>query len=136
MGMLLKNHFTSVSVKDRCMSPHGITGPRTKVQKFYWPETPNAAKIRCAPTKRARYCAKILHPRHPRSLDLSPIDRPYISFYGHSLVTLAFVSEISMALYRKCHFCIYPRVFHPNFGDIPMELLLQYRVMHYSVLVS
>jgi len=25
MGKLLKNHFTSASVKDWCMSPHGIT---------------------------------------------------------------------------------------------------------------
>jgi len=27
MGKLSKNHFSSVSVKDWCMSPHGITGP-------------------------------------------------------------------------------------------------------------
>ena len=27
MGKLSKNHFSSVSVKDWCMSPHGIKGP-------------------------------------------------------------------------------------------------------------
>jgi len=27
MGKLSKNHFLNVSVKDWCMSPHGITGP-------------------------------------------------------------------------------------------------------------
>ena len=59
---------------------------------------------------------------HPRSPDLSLIDRPYTSFYRHSVVTLAldyFVnSEISLVLYRKSHFRTYPLVFRPNFGDV------------------
>jgi len=52
---------------------------------------------------------------HARSLDMSPIDKPYTSFYRHSVVTLAldfFVSEISLVLYI-------PLVFHQKFGDVP-----------------
>jgi len=52
---------------------------------------------------------------------MSLIDRRYTSFYRHSVVSLAldcFVSEISLVLYRKCHFCTY----HPKFGDVPLEL--------------
>jgi len=54
--------------------------------------------------------------------DLSPIDRPYTSFYRHSVVTLAldrFVSEISLVLYRKCHFCTYPSSFAHNLEMFP-----------------
>jgi len=46
----------------------------------------------------------------------------YTYFYRHSVVTLTvdrFVSEISLVLYRKCHFCTYTLVFHPKFGDVP-----------------
>ena len=60
-----------------------------------------------------------------RSPDLSPIDRTYMSFYRHSVVRLApdcFVSEISLVLYLKFHFCTYTLVFQPNFGDVPIEL--------------
>jgi len=62
---------------------------------------------------------------HPRSPDLSPINRPDISFYRHFVVTLAldcFVSEISLVLYHKCHFYTYPLIFHPKFGDVPLKL--------------
>jgi len=34
MGKLSKNHFTSASVKDWRMSPHGITGPLNKVNEI------------------------------------------------------------------------------------------------------
>ena len=81
-------------------------------------QTPNAAKFRCTPTKSARAipCGKFLLPRKVsqsspyRSPDLSPVDRPYASFYRHCVVTLAldcFVLEISLVLYHKYHFCTY-----------------------------
>jgi len=45
---------------------------------------------------------------------MSPIGRPYTSFYRHSVVALvlgSFVSEMSLVLYRKCHACTYePRL--------------------------
>jgi len=48
-----------------------------------------------------------------RSRNLSPFDRPYMSFYRHCVVSLppdCLVSEISLVLYRKCHFFTY----HPH----------------------
>jgi len=33
-----------------------------------------------------------------------------------------FISEMLLVLYRKCHFCTYLLVFHPKFGDVPLEL--------------
>jgi len=62
---------------------------------------------------------------HARSPDLSPIDRPYTSFYKHFVVTLAldcFISGILQILYQKYHFCTYPLIFHPKFGDVLIEL--------------
>jgi len=91
-------------------------------------QTPNTAKFRRAPTKICEislWKKILLSGKVARSSplpDLSPIDRPYTSFYRHSVVTLAldcFVSEISLVLYRKWHFCRYPLVFLPKFGDVP-----------------
>ena len=88
-----------------------------------------AVKFRCAPTKMCdisleeEFCSpEKLAKVHPKSPDLSPIDMPYTSFYRHSVVTLAldcFVSETSLVLYRKCHFCPYPLVFHPKLETFP-----------------
>ena len=52
---LSKKHFTSILVKDLCMSPHGITRPpdqssRNSGNKFRL-TTPNAAKFCSVPTK-------------------------------------------------------------------------------------
>jgi len=136
-GMLSKNHFTSASVKNGCMSPHGITGPPDQSSRNLRNEFP-LARPRTQPNFVALRqksvwnisCGKHLIPEkkakvHPRSPDLSPIDRSYRSFYRHSLVTLAldcFVSVISLVLYRNCHFCTYPLVFYPKCGDVPLEL--------------
>jgi len=63
---------------------------------------------------------------HPRSPDVTSIDRRYTSFYKHSVVSLAldrFVSEISLVLYRTVfHFCTDPLVFHSKFGNVPPDL--------------
>jgi len=126
IGKLSKNHFTTVPVKDWCMSPHGIMGPPDKrsqnsVNKFQLARPLTMPNFVKSPTKSLRdtCCGNIFSPVkqakvHPRSPDLSPIDRQYTSFYRHSVVTLAldyFVSEISLVLYCKCHFCTYrPRL--------------------------
>ena len=113
---------------------HGTPGPKfTKFgEQVSFGQIPKVAKFRRAPTKSVRdiHCGKMLLPEkqakvHPRSPNLSPIDRPYTSFYRHSVVALAlncFASETSLVLYRKYHFCTYPLVFHPIFGDVPLEL--------------
>ena len=86
---------------------------------------PLTAKFRCASIKQKvckislveKFCfpekqAKV----HPISPGFSPIDRLYTRFYRHSVVTLA----LSLVLYRKCHFCTYPLIFHQKFGDVPL----------------
>jgi len=82
------------------MSPHMVSrDPRTKVHEIReiscdWP-IPNTAKLRRPAIKSVRYSLwKNFAPRklakvHHRSPDLSPIDTPYLSFYRHSVVTLA-----------------------------------------------
>jgi len=55
------------------------------------------------------------------------VDRPYTSFYRHYVVTLAldcFVSDISLVCITNATFVrsTYPLVFHPKFGDVPLEL--------------
>jgi len=59
-------------------------------------QTPNSAKFRHAQTKsvrdirRKKFCSQEKNVKvHLRSPDLSPIDRPYTSFYQHPGVTLA-----------------------------------------------
>jgi len=59
---------------------------------------------------------------HARSPDLSPIDRPYISSYGHSVVSLApdcFVWDIAGFLSGRQ-------------TDRQTDRICQYRAMHYS----
>jgi len=59
---------------------------------------------------------------HVRSPGLSPIDRPYTSFYRHFVVTLAadcFDSEISLLLYSKyATFVHTPSTFTKNFETL------------------
>ena len=72
-------------------------------------QTPITVPRRRAPTKYVRdiRCGKILLPGKvgrsaPMSPDLSPIDRPFTSFYRQSVVTLAldrFVSETSLVFF-------------------------------------
>jgi len=105
---VVKNHFTSASMKDWCMSQHGITGPRTKIQRNSGNKFPLARPltrpnfVTLRQKVRDIRCGKILLPgkvgqSSPWSPDLSPIDRPYTSFYRHFVVILVldcFVSEI------------------------------------------
>jgi len=132
IGNLSKNHFTSASVKDWCMSPHGIRGPPDKSLRNsgnnFRLARPQRRQISSRSEKNVRdiRCRKILLPEksHSRSPDLSPIDRPYKSSYRHwnSVVTLAldcFVSEISLFFYRKCHFSTYPSSFITNLEMFP-----------------
>jgi len=47
------------------------------------------------------------------------------NLYRHCAVTLAldcFVSKMSLVLYRKCHFCTRPLVFHRKVGHVSLEL--------------
>jgi len=109
---------------------HGTPGPKfTNVWNKFRLVRPLTLPIFVALTKSVRgiRCRKILLPGKVgqsspyRSPDFSPIDRPYASFYRHS-VTLAldcFVSEISLVLYPKCHFCTYPSSFIRNLEMSP-----------------
>ena len=128
MVKLSKNHFTRAPVKDWCTSPRGVTGSqdqssRNSGNKFPLARLltrPNVVALRQSARDRLSVVEKLYSQKvakvHRRSPDLSPVDTPYTGFYTHSVVTLAldrFVSEISLVLYRKCHFCTYPIVFFP-----------------------
>jgi len=74
---------------------HETPGP--KFTKFRdWPD-PNATRFRCASTKMFEISVRPLWKScslekakvHCSSPDLSPIDRPYVSFYRQSVITLA-----------------------------------------------
>ena len=119
------------------MPPHGITRPldqssRSSENKFrLHGRTPNAAKVRCAPTKGVRdiRCGKLLLPgkvgqSSPQATRFV-INRWVVqSFYRHSDEKLwmdSFVSDISLILYLKCHFCTHPSSFSQNFEMLPQN---------------
>jgi len=126
MGKLSAN-FASVPVNDWCMSPHGITGPpdqssRNSGNKFRLdrPLTrPNFVALRqkaCGISVVKKMILRKSAKVHTRSPDLS-ISRLYTISYRYSVATLAldcFVLEISLVLYRKCHFCTYPLRLSPK----------------------
>ena len=59
---------------------------------------------------------------HARSPDLSPIDRPYTSFYRHCVVTLVlgrFISEIIARFVSQMALLHIPILFQQKFGDVP-----------------
>ena len=127
MEKLSKNNFRNAPVRDWRMSPHGITGStfgpkftRNSGNKFRLAR-PQRGQIFVAPRQKVfevslveEFCSpEKLAKFHPRSSDLSSINRPYTSFYTHYVVTLAldcFVSEISTVLYSKCPFVHTPRL--------------------------
>ena len=139
MGKLSKNRLTSVSVKDWCMSPHGVTRPSEQSSRnswsreisFYWPDS---QRRQISPR-----CDKY-YARYPLSKKLCPPwkSRPKFTLghqichqsigrtrvYIDTVVTLAlccFVSEISLVLCCKCHYCTYPFVFRSKFGDVSIR---------------
>jgi len=137
--ILSKKHFTSVglSVKGWCMSPHGIMGPPEQTSRnsgnVSIGQMPNVTKFRRVPTKNVRdiRCGKILLPGkvvriHPRSSDMSPINRPRTSFYYRYRYSVCrnFGSRLLRfrdiaGLYPKCHFCTYPLSFTQNLKMFP-----------------
>ena len=63
-------------------------------------------------------------------------DRPYTScFYIDTVVSLAldcFVSEMSLILYRKCHFCTYPPRLSPKISRcFPRVRLMSNYIIHW-----
>jgi len=99
------------------MSPHGITGPleqssRNSGNKFRLARSltrPNFVALRqkvCELSLVEKFCSPEKYAKVHQSIGI----RQYTSFCRHSAVTLAlecFVSEISLVLYRKCHFYTY-----------------------------
>jgi len=98
-------------------------GPPTKVDEirrisFDWRD-PDVAKFRRAPTKCVKYPLRNNFAPRKSRLKFTPGHLICHQSIGHSrvstdnsVVTVAlecFVSEITLVLYRKCHFCTYPR---------------------------